>query len=497
MFTIDRKKFKVKSLKSRIDIDKVVGDIKGELERKSKQVEFNEDYSIEKYRKIFAIAKKFISKSKLAIYGGFALNLHLPRDKKIYKSMDFVDLDVYTDDPMLYSRKLVDLFIANGYISEARMALNKKTIRVFVEFMQIVDFSFMPSEQYGSLKVRNKGGYKVVSLSILMGNMYRELALPLLAPFRLEKTFHRSILLPYPTYTLVKCDKFFNNDYKDPKVLKYINSLVAYSRKEKLLHYGPIAYNTFIRVGEGSFFLRESMIKVLTSELEKTTNEMEAVLKAMGITNIKITRYTEEFRDVNNKCVSLSITLDFEELLIAEIRELNTCVGYKYRGKRIVAIDYLKFELYSELNFYNNTLSCMIRYLDFIQQQFYVKNRVSETDNTLFQRLVVKCKGKYSNLFLNYYRNFYLNKLERKKEIKDFRILSNDITFKNVQKSHIRIYPNVESKCIKHDKKNCLFPCYWDNTCNDIPFNYNPDISIELKEVKDSVNVGERKVKIV
>src|SRR3990167_6969969 len=50
--------------------------------------------------KKFALAKKFIKNKNLIIYGVTALNLHLPKDAKIYTDQDVPDYDVYSSSPL-------------------------------------------------------------------------------------------------------------------------------------------------------------------------------------------------------------------------------------------------------------------------------------------------------------------------------------------------------------------------------------------------------------
>ena len=44
---------------------------------------------LEKFEKLFDIMKDFFKKRKIVIYGGAAMNMHLPKEHKIYTDDDF------------------------------------------------------------------------------------------------------------------------------------------------------------------------------------------------------------------------------------------------------------------------------------------------------------------------------------------------------------------------------------------------------------------------
>ena len=47
-------------------------------------------------KKIFEVVEKFIKTKKLILYGGYALNLILPQNNKIYKDYTQADFDCYS-----------------------------------------------------------------------------------------------------------------------------------------------------------------------------------------------------------------------------------------------------------------------------------------------------------------------------------------------------------------------------------------------------------------
>ena len=97
---------------------------------------------LEKFESLFAYLKTFMKKRKIVIYGGTAMNMHLPKDNKIYTDDEFPDFDCFCLNP---SKDIEDLAnqcnkLNYKYI-EIKHAMHDGTYKLYVDFEPIVDFT--------------------------------------------------------------------------------------------------------------------------------------------------------------------------------------------------------------------------------------------------------------------------------------------------------------------------------------------------------------------
>jgi len=236
---------------------------------------------VKKTNKIKLIIKKFIIENKLILYGGTAIDLLLPTNKKIYKKNEkLFDYDVYSNDAYNYGIKLVDLLTKYKYkyVQLREAAFTQNTFKVFVENLPVFDITNLPKEQYEKYLdfIKKKQQMLVIGPEVLIRDMCTQLSQPHISYFRLSKTYER--------YNL------FNSIY----------GITKYNKKKiKLFEPTEEEYN---------------ILKLLLSECKKNGYPI------LGYYGLQLLNNKNEFHSINNETAYLSFfTKDINKI----IKKLN------------------------------------------------------------------------------------------------------------------------------------------------------------------------------
>ena len=150
-------------------------------------------------RKIVNIMEQFLKVKARVVYGGAAINAHLPADKKFYDPTLYLpDYDFMTPDPLQDCADLIATFQHEGFEEvEAKFGIHEGTYKVFVNFRAAADVTYMPPEIYQRIMSDSKviQGIRYSSVNFLRMNMYLELSRPAGNVSRWEKVYERLLLL--------------------------------------------------------------------------------------------------------------------------------------------------------------------------------------------------------------------------------------------------------------------------------------------------------------
>jgi hypothetical protein len=150
-------------------------------------------------RKIVDVMERFLRITGRVVYGGAAINAHLPADKKFYDPTLYLpDYDFMTPDPLQDCADLITAFQAEGFTDvEAKFGMHEGTYKVFVNYRAAADITFMPPQIYGRAitDAYMIDGIHYASPNFLRMNMYLELSRPAGMVSRWEKVYGRLLLL--------------------------------------------------------------------------------------------------------------------------------------------------------------------------------------------------------------------------------------------------------------------------------------------------------------
>ena len=158
--------------------------------------EDNIEYNIiQKYAKINLIITKFIIDNNLILYGGTALDFHLPTNNKIYKKDALFDYDVYSNKALINGKKLVNILVKLNfkYVQLREASFTRATYKIFIEDIPIFDITELNNEDYIKYLFLSHtiNKFKVISKEILIKHMCMQLSQPHLSYFRLNKIYER------------------------------------------------------------------------------------------------------------------------------------------------------------------------------------------------------------------------------------------------------------------------------------------------------------------
>jgi hypothetical protein len=171
---------------------------------------------------------EFVKNKKLLLYGGFAINLLLPKSKRFYKDYTVNDYDCFSKTAKKDAYELAQYLKNKKYkYIKVRKALHDNTFKVIVNFVVVADITQVEKKKFDNLmKISEsekkselykyyKNDYKLVPFAILFSNMHFELARPLSSYYRWEKILKRlellqSIIPKSMTTDIKKNNKSFN-----------------------------------------------------------------------------------------------------------------------------------------------------------------------------------------------------------------------------------------------------------------------------------------------
>jgi hypothetical protein len=150
-------------------------------------------------RKIVDVIENFLRVTGRVVYGGAAINAHLPADKQFYDpSLYLPDYDFMTSDPLQDCADLIVAFHDEGFTDvEAKFGIHEGTYKVFVNYRPAADITFMPPEIYKRVVADSDmiDGIRYASVNFLRMNIYLELSRPAGDVKRWEKVYERLLLL--------------------------------------------------------------------------------------------------------------------------------------------------------------------------------------------------------------------------------------------------------------------------------------------------------------
>ena len=164
-----------------------------------------ENQKIQKERKkklytkpeLFKMVEEFMKRKELIGYGGMAINMSLPKDKKFYRDNDVPDYDFFSNNAIPDIIELTDIIAKKYHDIEVKSALNAGTYKIFVNSIPLVDITQIEEDLFKNLKSTaipvNKIYY--APYNYLRMSMYQELSRPLGDLTRWKKVYERLELL--------------------------------------------------------------------------------------------------------------------------------------------------------------------------------------------------------------------------------------------------------------------------------------------------------------
>ena len=274
---------------------------------------------------VIELISKFIIKKKLILYGGFVINLILPKKHRFYKDYTINDYDCFSKNPIKDSIELAKEIKKSGFkYIKIKRAIHKNTYKISVFGKQFFDITFLEESVYNILlKYINtnnnklkyyKDKYKIIPVDIIKQNLYFELARPIQSGFRWEKIYNRLDLV----------NKFYPSD-KNNKILKCI----------------PIKETYLIAIKYILEYIKLNKIPIIDSYSIKLYKNLALCCYRLSNTSICITilvnNISEVYENVKNIIISYINTNKYKIKLVK--KSINSINLYKQYDIRVYDVD--------------------------------------------------------------------------------------------------------------------------------------------------------------
>lgn len=352
------------------------------------------------FKNIIKVVLEFAKKKKRIIYGGYALNVYLKHHKKepIYNdNLDMYDIEFYSSKALEDSIEIADLLNSKDFkYVQAKEGIHNETYKIFVNFKDIVDITYMPGPIYHKLQYIEIEGIRYIHPELMFIDKLRMYNNLITTFWRIEKEIKRTNMI------LEYLDIF-----KIPKDCKE-NVLDApdYIRKDII----PKFNNTCIAIGYYAYYYylfkytnKEVDLKVPYYEII-STNFYEDCNKIYELLNQNLHNITtKEFYPFSQYLDRRIEYYENNKLILIIYKNYNLCIPYLTIEKKnikvgpfLLTLMYLMinkvlFQVYDKN--YNNIL-CMIQDLLKLREDYLNKNNKTVMDDTPFRDFIVECTGK-------------------------------------------------------------------------------------------------------
>lgn len=322
----------------------------------------------EKYISMYMITKDFIKKNKLLVYGGLALNVCLPKHKRLYDEYELPDYDFFSYDAKKHAKDLADLYHKMGYpFVEVKPGIHDSTYKVFVDFQTVADITEIPKHLFDKLMVMSKEerpsilkqnpnlDISVVPLSLLRWSFHVELSRPNGYIERWPKVYKRMVLF-YSYYPLMyeQCSGVFKRD-NNARIHDLVRIVVNYCNTHRLPMSGLEALKIYMK-HHGTPVLemeildeKMALVEIISTDYEDTSKTLLKLLKTMVEGTEKVTMKHHAPLNKSEMIPKHSI-IYFNNRPLVVIYNSTSCYAYKHvDGTNILSIDSMLSFMYAYL----------------------------------------------------------------------------------------------------------------------------------------------------
>ena len=326
---------------------------------------------LKRFDKLFKALKKFMKLKKIILYGGTAINLHLPTASKIYTENDFPDFDCFSTNPQKDAEELAHIISKLDYkYIEVKFAMHSGTYKLYTEFQPICDFTRISKDNHALLLKKSSfiDGFYVTNIQHLKSASYLELAIPKAALFRWEKVIIRTKLLE--TVFMNNRSSFTKQKLQyvsfDTKINDILTKFKSYAIQQGLVLCGNACIQHHIKEvpKENNYVLTNSsgVFQCISSNMSSTVNHYKKMLQKSKFKNISL--QVEKY-DLITPYTKIHITYYDDQYTFEHIK-LNICTVYsaddhcysynKSRGVKYASVFFMLHMLYFSLYSMNDEI---------------------------------------------------------------------------------------------------------------------------------------------
>lgn len=384
------------------NIDKIK--IKAAEEYKTKfEPTFDENKSV------VEIILQFVKDNNLVLYGGVAQHLAIKlknnsdgiydeKDNVFYKYPEIADVEFYSTTPIVHTVELCNILYKNNFkYVRAIEAVHHNTYKIFVNFINYCDISYIPFKYLPTLSCSN---LKIIDPYFMFVDTYRIITDPLTSYWRLDKAIIRfqKIITYYP----LKCNADFTISNHKPvsaDILNiiYDNILTQY----KFVIVGPHAFKYYFKKATSKSCFYDNYYEIIVDNYDSDLAIILKIIKIHFNTRFNYVKYHPFFVFMDNRC---EIFIDGVLSLIVH-GDNKRCTIYKFMKKKniymgtfsLVCLYLLYWAFYYKIVCNNvakyNTMFNMLCSLIKVRDEYLDAKNITVLDKSPFQDFRIKCNG--------------------------------------------------------------------------------------------------------
>lgn len=419
----------------------------------------------------YAMMKKdlieFIKQKKRIIYGGYAMNsLIISKDKSddFYGNCRY-DIEFYTPTPVKDSIDIAMYFHNKKYDNVVvGEALHPDSYKLYVEFENICDITYMDKNVYDSVKYINMNDLQFINTEYMLIDAYRTFTDPMTSYFRLQKSLDRIylILQHYPfdkNYLDVIYKEYLKRDM-NLKILDFIRHNIL--QDSNMIIIGHYAVNYFIsKVNKRLPFY--PYYEVISDNYIKDRDNIYKILKKK-YKDISFKKYHKFFQFYGErsefyykKQVILKLYSNNDRCnpyIVSSKKKLN--IGSYQLVIKYLLIGFVYNRLYN-FKLEKNNYKAMLNMLVDAKNTYFDNNKLNLLDESPFKHYIFECFGRPLDL-------------ARESRLRGQRNIKNHKKFR------------FEFRPEKHTNKDIKYPNYKFNNESGLPIKYTKTTTTPTKK---------------
>lgn len=385
------------------DIEKIKLNIDTIVENASIIYKNNYEPTLSENKQIYNELINFIINKKRIVYGGYAQNSLIIMKNKIdafYKEHDTPDVEFYSYEPLVDLIELCDYLKSKNFkFVEGSTGVHDGTYKIFVNFVNYCDITYLPKNIYDNLKYIEYNKLKLCHPNFLLMDIYRVFTDPMTSYFRLEKSFKRYIRV-YKYYPI-------ENTNKEIKFTNLISENILKTIRKEIIHnsnyivVGSYAYNYYVSKINNKKVVKINYYEIITENIEDEGPKIYNQLNKLFNNKIKVKEYYPFFEFFDKR-----IEFIYENQVILQVyNNNNRCIVYNMSDKKKTKFgtnQLVLLYLLSKYNYYlvnrnivesNNYLNMFLQLND-AKNKYLDKHNITVIDTSPFTDFKFNCIGK-------------------------------------------------------------------------------------------------------
>jgi hypothetical protein len=381
-----------------------------DLMKKSEEIRFQKyEPTLNTINRVYQEIYQFAIDKKLIVYGGWAQNKLITmknKDDAFYDEYSMADIEFYSPEPIKIGMELAKLLHSKKYqYVQLQEGVHEETYKLFVDFMNFADISYMPKFIYDNLPtIKTKEGMLLTHPTFMTVDAFRMYADPMFSFWRLDKTVTRftTLLKHYPIDDKTLVGKKLNyQDILDEKIENFIKHRIIHD--SDLIVINHYAYNYLIKKTSRTQLICDiPYLSVISVNYTNDVKKITKILQDDYPKRVTFTEYYPFFQFVGRKT---EFFIDNKKVLVVYSHN-SRCTVYQanFSEKKktlfgtfsllrmMLLAEHFNFSIHKNPQEATNFLILLNNLFD-ARLTFLEDNDKTVMDNTPFSEFTFECSG--------------------------------------------------------------------------------------------------------